>query len=373
MAIDWHYPRKELTERVMSAFDQGVSDTLTLFAPRRMGKTEFVRYDLIPAAAKRGYAPVYVSFWDNRDDPAAALKLALETALAERNWWRRFSGTQFTVKASSTGQVEASVSVSAAQPVAPDTGTLTELRKCFIELANNNDKVLLCLDEAQHLASSAAFENLVFFLRTILDENRGKVCVMYTGSSRDGLRKLFSRRKAALFQSSSQIDLPTLGSGFIDHMRSCFRQASGRDFSLIEGQRAFYRLGQVPREFRSVIEKMALAGTDDILHEAELAHEGQMEDGGYPAIWKGHKGIDQALLTWIAWGQASLYQDGCKKYLADQLGIDHLETHTVQNAINRLRGEHLSLVSHGNYEFEDARFQEWIILNTTEPHNEDAV
>ena len=371
MAIDWHYPRKDLTERVMSAYDKGVSDTLTLFAPRRMGKTEFVRYDLIPEAAKRGYVPVYVSFWDNRDDPASALLLAIKAALAESNWWKRatsrLSGAKVSVKGSPTGEVEASLSVTAAQPVAPDSTTLAELRNNVTERVKNNDRILLCLDEAQHLASSSAFENLVFFLRTILDENRESIRVMYTGSSRDGLRKLFSRRKAALFQSSSQIELPTLGAGFIEHMRSCFQQASGRDFSFAEGQKAFNLLNRVPREFRSVIEKMALSGADDILNEAALAYDDQMEDGSYPAIWKSLKGIDQAVLIWIAHGHASLYQETCRNYLADQLGVGTVETHTVQNAINRLRGEHLSLVSHGTYEFEDARFRDWIIQNTDAP------
>lgn len=363
MTINWHFPRGELTERVMSAFDNGVSDTLTLFAPRRMGKTEFVRYDLIPEAAKRGYVPVYVSFWENRDDPSSALLLAIKTTLAERNWWKRFSGAQFNVKASAMGDVEASISVMPTQPVAPDSATLADLRKHFAELVKMNDRVLLCLDEAQHLATSKAFENLVFFLRTILDENRECIRVMYTGSSRDGLRKLFSKRKAALFQSSSQIELPTLGSGFIEHMRSCFRQASGRDFSFSEAQKAFYLLNRVPREFRSVIEKMALTGTEDILSEAALVYDDQMEDGNYPTIWASLKSIDQALLIWIAHGHASLYQETCKSYLADRLGVDAIEAHTVQNAINRLRGEHLSLVFHGAYEFEDARFRDWIIHN----------
>jgi len=367
MAIDWHYPRKELTERVMGAFDQGISDTLTLFAPRRMGKTEFVRYDLIPEAARRGYETVYVSFWDNRDDPAAALLMAIKTTLAERNWWKRLNAAKLSVKASATGAIEASVSMSAEYPVAPDSETLADLRKHFLELVRKNDRILLCLDEAQHLATSTAFENLVFFLRTILDENRGSICVMYTGSSRDGLRKLFSKRKAALFQSSSQIELPTLGAGFIEHMRSCFREASGRDFSFSEGQRAFTLLNQVPREFRSVIERMALMGGDDIVKEAAALYDDQMEDGSYPAIWKALKGIDQALLTWIAHGKASLYQDACKRYLADALGVDAVQTHTVQNAINRLRGEYLSLVAHGTYEFEDPRFRDWITNNTDAP------
>lgn len=369
MTIDWHYPRHDLTKRVMDAFDQSVSDTLTLFAPRRMGKTEFVRYDLIPEAAKRGYVPVYVSFWENRDDPALSLLLAIKSALAEGNWWRRatnrLTGAQLSIKGNASGELEASLSVTESKPTSPDSATLADLRKHITELLRKNDRVLLCLDEAQHLATSSAFESLVFFLRTILDENRKQIRVMYTGSSRDGLRKLFSKRKAALFQSSSQIDLPLLGSGFIEHMRSCYQQASGREFTYTEGQRAFSLLHHVPREFRSVIEKMILNGATDILNEAAHAYDNQVEDSSYPVLWQNLKAIDHALLIWIAYGHASLYQEACKAYLANHLGVCSVETHTIQNAINRLRGEHLSLIAHGAYEFEDARFRDWIIANTS--------
>ncbi|MBU2952182.1 ATP-binding protein [Marinobacter sp. F3R08] len=369
MSIDWHYPRHDLTERVIEAFDKRVSNTLTLFAPRRMGKTEFVLHDLIPAAEKRGFVPVYASFWDNRDDPTSSLLHAINAALAQRSWWKRatnrIAGAQLKVKAGADG-VEAGMSVTASQPVAPTPSSLDELRDQFAELLQRHDRILLCLDEAQHLATSQAFENLVFFLRTLLDRNFNKIYVMYTGSSRDGLRKLFSRRKAALFQSSSQIELPDLGAGFVEHMRNCFKQATGREFSYSEGQRAFALLHYVPREFRSVIEKMILTGADDILNEAAVANDDQLEDSGYPILWKSLKAIDQGLLIWIASGNAALYQDPCKEFLADRLGVDSVETHTIQNAINRLRGEYLSLVSHGTYEFEDARFRDWVVMHCEE-------
>ncbi|MCK7546035.1 ATP-binding protein [Marinobacter bryozoorum] len=236
-------------------------------------------------------------------------------------------------------------------------------------LVAKHDRILLCLDEAQHLVTRPEFENLVFFLRTFFDQNRQRVRVMYTGSSRDGLRKLFNKRKAALFQSSSQMELPQLGSGFVVHMRQCYKQATTHDFSLRDGLVAFSMLNYVPREFRSVLEIMILSGSIDIINEAAKARDEQIEDGNYPATWNSLKGIDQALLTWIAHGGVGLYQEACKDYIANHLGIDasQIETHQIQNAVNRLRGEHLSLVSHGNYEFEDARFQEWIQVTTDPP------
>jgi len=373
MTIDWHYPRKDLTEKVLIAYDQGLSDTLTLFAPRRMGKTEFVLLDLIPAAAQRGYTPVYVSFWENKDDPTSSLLAAINVALEGSSWWKRttkkIASARLSVHANAAGEFGGSLDVSKAAGSANDPDTLRALKEALSTLAAKHDRILLCLDEAQHLATRPEFENLVFFLRTFLDQNRKRVRVMYTGSSRDGLRKLFNKRKAALFQSSSQIDLPQLGSGFVEHMRQCYKQATSQDFSLRDGLIAFSTLNYVPREFRSVLEKMILSGSSDIINEAAVARDEQVEDSNYPATWNTLKSIDQAILTWIAHGGTGLYQEACKDYIAGHLGIDpdQVETHHIQNAVNRLRGEHLSLVSHGNYEFEDARFQEWIQVTTDAP------
>ena len=44
--ITWHYPRVQLAEQIMGMFTQGISNALTFFAPRRMGKTEFLRKDI---------------------------------------------------------------------------------------------------------------------------------------------------------------------------------------------------------------------------------------------------------------------------------------------------------------------------------------
>jgi len=373
MTIDWHFSREDLTEKVLTAYESGLSTTLTLFAPRRMGKTEFVRHDLIPAAAKRGYVPVYVSFWDNKDDPATALMQAVKTTLNESSWWWRttqgLAGGKISMKASSTGEIEGAVEARLSTPKAPDSDTLSALREAFLTLIKKHDRILLCLDEVQHLATRPTFENLIFFLRTVLDENRSSIRVMYTGSSRDDLRKLFSKRRAALFQSSSQLDLPELGAAFVSHMRDCYIQASGREFSLRDGMTAFQNLNYVPSQFRSVLEIMTLNGYNDIVNTAALERDNQIEDGNYPEIWRSLKSIDQAILNWIAHGNEGLYQDHCREFVAYHLGIEsaQVQTHTIQNSINRLRGEHLSLIYQGSYDFEDPNFRDWIQISIERP------
>ena len=57
----------------MNAFATGITGALALFAPRKMGKTEFVLMDLAPEAEERGYQVAYCSFWNlqtTRQGPA---------------------------------------------------------------------------------------------------------------------------------------------------------------------------------------------------------------------------------------------------------------------------------------------------------------
>lgn len=46
-----------------------------------MGKTEFLRHDLFPAARDRGYPVAHTNLWDDQDTPDTALLAALRDAL----------------------------------------------------------------------------------------------------------------------------------------------------------------------------------------------------------------------------------------------------------------------------------------------------
>ncbi len=60
----WHFSRAELAQQVLGMFEAGLSSALVFFAPRRMGKTEFLRKDILPLAEKKGWKTFYFSFLD---------------------------------------------------------------------------------------------------------------------------------------------------------------------------------------------------------------------------------------------------------------------------------------------------------------------
>ncbi|MFL6603464.1 MAG: hypothetical protein ACJ8R9_19345 [Steroidobacteraceae bacterium] len=69
----WHFARPELAQKYLQTFEIGLISAQALFAPRRMGKSEFLEQDLIPAAQKSGLLTAYLNLWDAREHPRGAL------------------------------------------------------------------------------------------------------------------------------------------------------------------------------------------------------------------------------------------------------------------------------------------------------------
>ena len=85
----WHYPRENLAARTLNALVEGSAKALTLFAPRRTGKTEFLTKDLTPYAESKGHKVVYISFWRAPLSPLALILYSLEVTLKSKTLTRR--------------------------------------------------------------------------------------------------------------------------------------------------------------------------------------------------------------------------------------------------------------------------------------------
>ena len=70
---NWHFARPVLAKNYLAMFKLGLTSARGLFARRRMGKTEFLKQDFIPAAQAEGYIPVYINLWDLESDPATLI------------------------------------------------------------------------------------------------------------------------------------------------------------------------------------------------------------------------------------------------------------------------------------------------------------
>lgn len=364
--LDWHFPRLDLAESILDRFAIGATTALTLFAPRRMGKTEFVVQDLLPMAVEQGYIDVYVNFWDRKQDPADSLIVGLTKATARLKRTARIKKALAKLQAFGINTPIVGANVSVSQP--NETEKLDVIQGLFDLLLQDGRKLLVALDEVQHLATEDRFEPIVYALRGIIDLNRERVHVLYTGSSRSGLQRLFTRRNAPLFRSSQQIDLPEFGRQYLEYISSVFHAATGRSLDLDECVEAFRLVKKVPYDYRQVISTLIEHGGADIVSLTRSYLSQNSQDEHYEAEWTALKPVDRVVLRFIVDAGVGLYTVETRSQIADQLGLDNIEVATIQNAINRLR--HVSLIApvgQGRYEIEDPYFADWLLKEPLNP------
>jgi hypothetical protein len=81
------FHRPLLAKQLCSALSGGgiidAKSGMFLAAPRRVGKSTFLREDLVPEVKSMGWFPLYVDLWANKEaDPGVIIGEAIKSALA---------------------------------------------------------------------------------------------------------------------------------------------------------------------------------------------------------------------------------------------------------------------------------------------------
>src|ERR1700754_441991 len=185
----WHFARPDLANAYLAALNSGILASLTIFAPRRTGKTVFLRQDLTPAAQQMGYHVVYADLWQTRQTPGAALLHALEAPQEPDTFAKKLKAKLAPSVKSVRGKAEiAGPSFEVAMEFNDDktraaTAAALRLDELLGELTRRKP-VLLLVDEAQSLGRSEEGEDVARALRTSLTKYRDNLRVVFTGSSR---------------------------------------------------------------------------------------------------------------------------------------------------------------------------------------------
>lgn len=248
---------------------------LFLAAPRRTGKSTFLRSDLIPACEARGWMSVYVDLWSDREaDPADLISSAIGEALMQ------FEGR--LSKLAKTAGIEKlsilrTVSWDFTKSALPESATLTHALELLHQAAGK--MVVLIIDEAQHALTTSAGINAMFALKAARDElNQGEgrngLRLVFTGSSRDKLAHLVLNSKQP-FYGSRITPFPLLGSDFTqafsEHLNA--RLASTNQLKPEDVKHAFEMLGHRPELLWNIIASVSL-GLGAASNLGELLRDG---------------------------------------------------------------------------------------------------
>lgn len=365
MATDpWHFARRDFTGRVLTLLVDGPGQALTLFAPRRTGKTEFLLQDLAPLAGERGHRVIYASFWQAPLSPLAVLLHAVETSLERGSFADRVRRSALALapalKLSAPGSgVAAEVDLTALRGRPPDE-LLLHLDDLLDRVSRRGPATVLLLDEVQELARSRANAPLVAALRTSLDRRSARLRTVFTGSSREGLAAMFSARQAPFFHFATPIDLPALGDAFVDHMLTGFRRVSRRRLPRSPLLAAFERLHANPHYFRLLL--------DTLLHDPDLDVEAALArvrdrlavDLGYPATWLALTPLQRAAARILAGGGARPFSQPFRDLIGKTLGEPATTPGRVQAALRRLDRLGVADTHTGSWALVDPEFAAWI-------------
>lgn len=225
------FHRSALAEAYADAvFDTsaGVSSGLFLAAPRRTGKSTFVRQDLVPVLRQRDAEVLYVDLWaDRTQDPAILIADAIRTELKKENGVITRLAAKAGLSKFSIGALGNGMSFDLSQVGLSANATLTD---ALVTLSSaNGKKIVIVIDEAQHALTSEAGANALFALKAARDamNQAGKgLLIIGTGSNRDKLGLLVNQREQAFF-GADLVNFPPLGEDYCQWI--CERMALGLD------------------------------------------------------------------------------------------------------------------------------------------------
>lgn len=349
---------------------------LFLAAPRRTGKSTFLREDLIPVCCERGWLPVYVDLWSDKDtDPANLISGAIAAALTP------FEGRlRKLIKSWGIEKVNVfrTVSWDFTKGRLPEGATLAQALDLLH--AASEKMVVLIIDEAQHALNTEAGINAMFSLKAARDElnighGRNGLRLVFTGSSRDKLAHLVLNSKQPFF-GSSITPFPLLGDDFTDAYTAFLNAhlADTNQFDPKDVADAFNMVGRRPEMLRSIIVNVcidlgAAADLGRLIREgAEAIRDGVWSEfeSNYNALTLPQRAvlIVMALRTranepFSPFTERTVQEVG--RVLA-AVGSDiQASTTTIQAAIEALREKELVWKSsRGAYALEDKSMADWL-------------
>ncbi|AFK71429.1 hypothetical protein YSA_08617 [Pseudomonas putida ND6] len=352
------------------------SSGMFLAAPRRTGKSTFLNNDFIPECVQRGWLPVYVDLWSDRDAaPAQLISGAIGTALA------RFEGALArTAKKAGIDKINLlrTLSWDFTRPQLPAGTTLAQALAVLHQVSGQ--LVVLIIDEAQHALNSEDGLNAMFALKAARDHlNRGDrpdgLRLVFTGSSRDKLANLVLKSKQPFF-GASITPFPLLGREYVEFITALWnrRLADSNQFKVEDLAYAFELVGRRPEMLNKLLAEVSVglgeAGNlGELLRNGALNHQaGVWSD--YESAWNELTPLQQAVLEVMA--ERTLGRQSFSPFTEQTLvevsrkleqaqAVANVNTANVQKALDALRDKELVWkANRGEYALEDTSMAEWL-------------
>lgn len=385
------YHRPELAQAIADqALDEslGISGGTFLTAPRRTGKSTFVRQDLVPEFERRGLNVIYVDLWIDRTiNPAIHIANAVRSELMRDDGYvtKAFKKLLGTSKLN-VGALGGGLSFDLSQLNMSKETNLADALKAIAKASKK--KLILVIDEAQHAITTSEGNNALFSLKATRDSLNTDLGMygmhlVATGSSRDKLASLVSSREQAFF-GADMVSFPVLGNDYVEWAVA----RSGIKLDVNMASDVFLKIGSRPEIFQKVLRdlrKVVLidktSNLDDLLRNLAIENIRQSKNSFLNAMSSMHP-LQSALLKEIAVDSLSgpdgrrvgLFSAAMKSKLQARLVLEigdghgmSVEASAIQNALDKLRDDNFLWKSQrGNYSVEDDQYVDWIVEDMQE-------
>ena len=189
------------------------SSGVFLTAPRRTGKTTFMREDLAPALTAQGALVINVDLWeDPKADPSDVIISAIKAELARHEFALKRLAKSFSLGGAKIAGVDFSLD-------RIGLGKEVSLVQALSAISDTTKKVIvLIIDEAQHAITTSSGSDAMFSLKSARDELNSHqhhgLRVVCTGSNRDKLAMLRNSKDQAFF-GAPLVPFPSLGKDYV--------------------------------------------------------------------------------------------------------------------------------------------------------------
>lgn len=269
MGTERIFHRPELAARLTAVLigDDPLSSAgrsgLFLSAPRRTGKSTFLRNDLIPAVAHAAIA-IYVDLWaDKTRDPGDLIADAIRDTLALQavKLMSALRALKHVKKAGAKGELAGFKGEFGFELETVGQPNGVTLVKAFEALHRRVKKpIVFILDEAQHALSSPRGADTLFALKAARDalnitSEKPQLAILATGSARAKIADMVTRKNQPFYGASTET-FPPLGEAFVTHFAKQLlghRIAEDRLPHPEQLLKAFQMLGSRPEDFTTAV------------------------------------------------------------------------------------------------------------------------
>lgn len=244
------FRRRKLAEALFRRLPDPVYKSgLFLSAPRRTGKTTFIKADLLPLLREAGALVIYADLWQQRSiNPAQVIIGAIQDAILQESGVVLKAATSVGLKKVRIGGFEMDLDAVGSKDGDSLAKTLEKLQ------AASDKPIVMVVDEAQHAQSTEEGRDTMFALKAardalILGEGKGFRFIA-TGSNSDRLRTLVSSKDQAFFGAKEE-HLPELDDEYLQWVLDGSRFKDKLSLPVI--RRAFEMFGRRPEYLQSLL------------------------------------------------------------------------------------------------------------------------